>query len=117
MPIATHLTIHALRRVGDRVLGLADLPEDDAEAVAEMRRRGVDVEAVTSFVRAIVARGAFARAPTVKFGGFRFILEGCTVVTVVGAKRPKRRHPRVVRGDVLPYGAAHWALLGGDSDG
>ena len=105
-----HVSLHALRRVGDRVLGLENLPIDDAEAVAHMRDcLGFDVEQIAALVRQVVARGVTARAAAVTQGGFRFILHGATVVTVVSARAPKRRRRVVDRDD--------WRYRGGSGRG
>ena len=114
MSTAPFVTLHALRRIGDRVLGLTDLPKDDAEAVAAMRDRyRLDVEGIAALVRRVVARGVSAGAPSVKVPGFRFVLEGGTVITVLATKRPKRRRrvvdhsePRYVAGS-LRWDTAH----------
>jgi len=107
-----HVTNHALRRYGDRVLGLPDLPRDDAEAVAQMRDlHRINLDQIAAFVRQVVARGVIARAPAVRFGGFRFFLEGAVVTTIVVAKRSKRRRPRIVRESLSLYGGGSWREL------
>ena len=103
-----HVTRHAIRRFGERVLGLTGLPDDDTEAVAAMRDLyRIDVKAVAELVCRVVARGVAVGAPAVRMSGYRFLLSGAVVATIVSTKRPKRRRrvvdkvePRYVAGSL-----------------
>ena len=95
------VTIHAVRRFGERALGIRGLDPSDGVALGQMRVvHGIDTGFVEKLIASIVQRGVAAGACSVKFGRHRFLLDGNVVVTVLEIPKTKRRRWRVDRGDV-----------------
>ncbi|QDI79106.1 hypothetical protein E8E01_00990 [Methylorubrum populi] len=87
------MTIHAIRRYGDRILGLkealADL--DDIEAVDAMIGMRVDVPAIRTWLAFYGGVGVRHGAVGVCRDGVGLVLKGGKVVTVLSRRGERRR--------------------------
>lgn len=93
------VTTHALRRYGERMLGVEGLDDDDPIAIGQLEELyDFDVDETRAEIVAIVRRGIVAGASAVTFGGLRFVLRDGAVITAApkeGWRRKRRR--RVAR--------------------
>jgi hypothetical protein len=93
------VTTHALRRYGERTLGVEGLDDDDPTAIGQLEDLyDFDPVAAEAAIIAIVRRGMIVGAMAVTFGGLRFVLRDGVVVTAApkeGWRRKRRR--RVAR--------------------
>lgn len=92
--VRAHVTLHAVRRYGDRILGYEDLCDglEDQEAVDVMRSQGVPVGQVRAWLAFYGGVGVRHGAIGVCKDGVGIVLQGGRVVTVV-SKRGDRRRP------------------------
>ena len=94
------ITIHALRRYGERMLGVEGLSEDDPDAIIQLEEiYDFDPAAATVAIAAIVRRGLLLGASAVTFGGLRFVLRDGTVITAVPKHSGRKRRRRIARGE------------------
>jgi hypothetical protein len=94
------VTVHALRRYAERVIGIEGLDESDPLAVIELEfDHKVDIVSIKRQIADTVRRGVAAGAPIVISNGVRYTMEGNVVVTVKRqyGRRTRPRWPRVDR--------------------
>ncbi len=91
--VRAHVTLHAVRRYGDRILGLEDTLEglEDLEAVDAMVALGVDVPGIRAWLAFFGGVGKRHGAIGVCRDGVGLVLKGGRVVTVL-SKRGERRN-------------------------
>ncbi|BCM83734.1 hypothetical protein [Methylobacterium indicum] len=91
--VRAKVTLHAIRRYGDRILGLEETLEglDDAEAVDAMVGMRLDVPAIREWLSFYGGVGKRHGAVGVCRDGVGLVLQGGRVVTVI-SKRGERRH-------------------------
>jgi len=87
------VTLHALRRYGERILGLVEVLEglDDLEAVEAMTGLGIEVPAIQTWCAFYGGRGVRHGAIGVCRDGIGLVLKGGAVVTVVSRRAERRR--------------------------
>lgn len=92
------ITIHAVRRFVERVLGAPDLPANDDEALLFMHQvHGIDPEKIRTLLEGIVRQAVRLRAGAVRLAGARYVLSGNVLVTVVPIATSWRRRARIER--------------------
>lgn len=98
MPREPTITIHAIRRFAERVMGVRLEAKGDRAALAELREvHKVDTEAIETVLTGIVRRGVAAGASAVILRRTRFVLEGRRLVTVTAFPKRRRRKGRIDR--------------------
>lgn len=87
------VTVHAVRRFAERVLGVEGLPGNDDEALKIMREvHGLDTDEIRRLLGVFVTQAVMLRATAVTLRGARYVLRGKTLVTVVPARAGWRPH-------------------------
>lgn len=86
--VRAHVTLHAIRRYGDRILGYEDLCADleDDEAVDVMRSQGVAIGAIRTWLAFYGGVGFRHGAIGVCRDQVGIVLKGDRVVTVVSKR-------------------------------
>lgn len=98
MPGPPIVSIHAVRRFGERALGCRDLDPSDPVALGQMRTvYNLDTGVIEALLAAIVHSGVEAGAASVKFGRHRYMLSGRVLTTVLNIPKPRRRRRIVDR--------------------
>lgn len=83
--MGAHITIHAVRRYAERVLRQAVPDElDDVEAMQELDRRGIDLQAIRDRLHDACDLAAEKGALGVKLDNARALLRDGNVVTILG---------------------------------
>lgn len=82
--MSAHVTIHAVRRYAERVLGIT-VPGhlDDVDAMHALADQGVDLEAIRERLHAACDDAADRGALGVKFDNVRALIKGGVVVTIL----------------------------------
>ena len=92
------VTLHAIRRFAERVLGVRGLPDDDAAALVALRSvHGVDTVEIERELSAFVQVGATMGASAVLYRGARYVLSERTLVTVLDTPKRRRQRGRIDR--------------------
>ena len=100
MSRAPIVTIHALRRYGERMLCAEGLADDDPDAITQLEELyDFDPVEATVAIIAIVQRGMDLGASAVTFGGLRFVLRDGAVITAAPKHGSRKRRRRVAHGE------------------
>ncbi len=91
--VRAHVTLHAIRRYGDRILGLEELLEglEDLEAVDVMQARGIPIGQIRTWLAFYGGVGVRHGAVGVCRDGVGLVLKDGRVVTVVSRRGERRR--------------------------
>ncbi len=94
--VRARVTLHALRRYGDRILGLEETLEglDDAEAVDVMAATGIPIGEIRAWLAFYGGVGVRHGAVGVCRDGVGIVLQGGRVVTVISRRGERRRRRR-----------------------
>jgi hypothetical protein len=94
--VRARVTLHAIRRYGDRILGMKEILDglDDAEAVDAMVGIRVDVPAIREWLAFYGGVGKRYGAVGVCRDGVGIVLQGGCVVTVISKRGERRRRRR-----------------------
>lgn len=92
--VRAHVTLHAIRRYGDRILGLEELLEglDDLEAVDVMAARGILIGQIREWLAFYGGVGKRHGAIGVCRDQVGIVLKDGRVVTVVSRRGERARH-------------------------
>jgi hypothetical protein len=83
------VTIHAIRRYAQRVLGIEVSEElDDVDAMHALEELGVDLEAIRERIHSVCDEPASRGAVGVKFDGIRALIKSDVVVTILQKSPP-----------------------------
>ena len=94
------VSIHAVRRFAERVLGVKGLSLEDPIAMGELRSvYGIDTVEMERELAKMVEIGVAAGAGAVLVHGLRFVLHEGVLVTVIPKPKKSRRKRRIDRGD------------------
>lgn len=91
--VRAHVTQHAIRRYGDRILGMEELLDglDDTDAVDDMVATGVPIGEVRAWLAFYGGVGVRHGAQGVCRDGVGLVLKGGKVVTVISKIGERRR--------------------------
>ena len=94
------ITMHAIRRFAERVMGVEGLSADDEAAVVELRAvHGIDTVEIERLLGDLVQRGVELGAVAVTLKGSRYVLRDRALITILDMPKRRRRQGRIDRSE------------------